>query len=723
MIDLQEAVRKLRADLEQALRRLRGLEKIQAAQPLTAEGYTAPGDILYLGDARSIENTLDPSGNKPIATGWSNETLMPGCDLTLLGDYASITITVAAWTSGWSQAEQYMRVRRDSLTGELLDTQYWNTYGSGGSQLGHQHEWAFIVVDNAPTTGHYVLTVEEVENDHTVYSDTRGFTLSGNSKYITALHIGTTGQVMTVAPTGLPVWAAAGFSGSNTGDVTLGAGSDAALSLSGQVLTLADVLTPTEHTAIGNSSPHHAPVTLTTDHGLSLTGQQLALGTPSTVTGSSTNAVTTTTHSHALDNDTTALTKYLKLTGGTLTGPVIMGGVTSAMQLTLDDTKSLFEVDTTYKAGFYVNAAGEPIFTMVRGSAGTTMLGAGVNGDTMRRFTIDVDGGMSWGSGAATRDVILLRSAANELRLYDSIQIDLDLRVGNTTQSGKVTVLQTGTADTSGVTLYAPAKARSSRWYIDASSQTHLIAGGGSGDIVFNAAGAGKIGIHTAAPTAGLEVVGKADNIQLLITANGTQTTDLARFGTASNYLAIEADGTIRLVGTATGWKDIFFPQSPPKATGAGNPTLGTLVGNLRAYSYAVNDLHDFDPQEYGHDGKTSATITYHAHWYSMTNVAAARAVKWEIEETWCNPSGVINATTTTAVEVTIPANTAAGTQFVSDVLAKTPSGIGPATMLHIRLKRVTAAGTAPAADPFVAGIHAHYEVDTPAGSRTISAK
>lgn len=40
--------------------------------------------------------------------------------------------------------------------------------------------------------------------------------------------------------------------------VTLGAGSDAALALSGQELTLADVLTPTEHTAIGNGAPHHA---------------------------------------------------------------------------------------------------------------------------------------------------------------------------------------------------------------------------------------------------------------------------------------------------------------------------------------------------------------------------------------------------------------------------------------------------------------------------------
>jgi hypothetical protein len=44
----------------------------------------------------------------------------------------------------------------------------------------------------------------------------------------------------------------------------------------------------------------HAAVTLATDHGLSLSTQQLAMGTPSTLTAATTNAVTTTTHTHAI---------------------------------------------------------------------------------------------------------------------------------------------------------------------------------------------------------------------------------------------------------------------------------------------------------------------------------------------------------------------------------------------------------------------------------------
>jgi len=44
----------------------------------------------------------------------------------------------------------------------------------------------------------------------------------------------------------------------------------------------------------------HVAVTLAANNGLSLTGQVLAMGTPSTITSSSTNSVTTSTHTHAI---------------------------------------------------------------------------------------------------------------------------------------------------------------------------------------------------------------------------------------------------------------------------------------------------------------------------------------------------------------------------------------------------------------------------------------
>lgn len=61
-----------------------------------------------------------------------------------------------------------------------------------------------------------------------------------------------------------------------------------------------DVLTPAEHTAIGDGAPHHAAVTLGANPGLSLSTQELVLGTPSTLTVSTTNAVTGANHTHAI---------------------------------------------------------------------------------------------------------------------------------------------------------------------------------------------------------------------------------------------------------------------------------------------------------------------------------------------------------------------------------------------------------------------------------------
>jgi hypothetical protein len=62
--------------------------------------------------------------------------------------------------------------------------------------------------------------------------------------------------------------------------VTLGDGSDAALTLDGQELTLADVLTPDEHTAIGDGAPHHARL-----HGLGSTDDHDNLGDYSVALG------------------------------------------------------------------------------------------------------------------------------------------------------------------------------------------------------------------------------------------------------------------------------------------------------------------------------------------------------------------------------------------------------------------------------------------------------
>lgn len=201
---------------------------------------------------------------------------------------------------------------------------------------------------------------------------------------------------------------------------------------------------------------------------------------------------------------------------------------------------------------------------------------------------------------------------------------------------------------------------------------------------------------------------------------NGLKRIAGLQVGNDTSYAEFEGDGTIHLNGNATAWKDVFFVQSPPKTTGAGNPTLVTWNGNLRGYAYAVNDTHDFDPQEFPHDGKEGSTATWHIHFVSRTNVAATRAVKWQLEFTAANKDQVFPAPTTISVEVTIPANTAANTHMVANIGTFTVGTIQSQTFA--KLTRIAAAGTAPADDPVVVGVHYHYEVDT-VGSREITSK
>jgi hypothetical protein len=191
-------------------------------------------------------------------------------------------------------------------------------------------------------------------------------------------------------------------------------------------------------------------------------------------------------------------------------------------------------------------------------------------------------------------------------------------------------------------------------------------------------------------------------------------------FGTETDNTTIEADGTTKFNGAATVWKDIFFPMAPPKATGAGNPTLTTWNGTLRGYTFAANDVHDFDPQEFTHDGKQGSTATWHIHFVSRTNVGADRAVKYQLEYSQANRNGVFAAPTAVSAEFVIPAGTAANTHFAEDIATFTTGNI--AGQMFVRLTRIAAVGTAPADDPVIIGVHYHYSVDT-IGSREIFTK
>jgi hypothetical protein len=65
----------------------------------------------------------------------------------------------------------------------------------------------------------------------------------------------------------------------------------------------------------------------------------------------------------------------------------------------------------------------------VAASASTNAIAAYVTGDTANRFTIGGDGSLGWGSGSASTDTNLYRSAANVLKTDDSLTVGTNLTV------------------------------------------------------------------------------------------------------------------------------------------------------------------------------------------------------------------------------------------------------------------------------------------------------
>jgi hypothetical protein len=67
-------------------------------------------------------------------------------------------------------------------------------------------------------------------------------------------------------------------------------------------------------------------------------------------------------------------------------------------------------------------------------ATGDYIIGSRVTSDTVSRFTVRADGRLDWGSGSATQETNLYRSAANTLKTDDNFIVDLNLTVNGVGQ-------------------------------------------------------------------------------------------------------------------------------------------------------------------------------------------------------------------------------------------------------------------------------------------------
>lgn len=186
--------------------------------------------------------------------------------------------------------------------------------------------------------------------------------------------------------------------------------------------------------------------------------------------------------------------------------------------------------------------------------------------------------------------------------------------------------------------------------------------------------------------------------------------------------MSISVQRNVAGTGDITGWLDIDFPILI-RGTGPNIPTLTTMLGNITAPQWAVNDFNVCEVQELVHGWKEGSTFMWHLHMVTNSVDASDRFVKWEVEWTHANFNGVFGTpTVTTSAEFTIPANTTSKTHLIVPIANITiPTGLIGSHMFA-RLKRVASTGTAPSANPWCGMLQMHIECDT-AGSRSVQAK
>ena len=268
------------------------------------------------------------------------------------------------------------------------------------------------------------------------------------------------------------------------------------------------------------------------------------------------------------------------------------------------------------------------------------------------------------------------------------------------------------------------------------------------------------VGILTDSPSAGLHILKTTEQLRLGYDANNYFSTTVASTGSTTfnlvassgtpvfnfsdgiyvngvsrigdggttNYTEFEADGSLTMVGTATVFQDVNTGFAGAKVPAANAPTWTTFIGNINAYTFAVDNYIDVEALEVPHGWKEGSDIEIHIHWATNgNNDATVRGVKWEVEYTWAN---MLSAGGTTAfgsiaavsTETSIAANEPTLTHKYTSVLTFTPTGGKVGMYIKLRLKRIASVtNTAPANNPFGLAVGIHCELNR-IGSRTSSA-
>ena len=176
-------------------------------------------------------------------------------------------------------------------------------------------------------------------------------------------------------------------------------------------------------------------------------------------------------------------------------------------------------------------------------------------------------------------------------------------------------------------------------------------------------------------------------------------------------------DKTIEL--TESVWDDILFPVLSLQVGGTA-PTLSTFQGNIKQYTFAINDIC-YGCVEIPHTYKEGTNLDAHVH--IVTNGAESGVeARYELEY-WFVDMGEASTTTTVITSADYTLTNADGQHEYIDLGDITGTNFKIGALLAFQLKRVALVdGSNPSSDPFVLSVGFHHQLDT-MGSRQETAK
>ena len=201
--------------------------------------------------------------------------------------------------------------------------------------------------------------------------------------------------------------------------------------------------------------------------------------------------------------------------------------------------------------------------------------------------------------------------------------------------------------------------------------------------------------------------------------------------GTASPQEKLSVEGNLNLpktsgngikidIATPTfGWRDLRA-EIRTRGVGATDPNDATYIGNIKAYSFSVND-EAWIEFHIPHDYVAGTDIHLHFHWSHNSAIVTGGSVTWEADVTYAkghnqaafpatvNPTLSPDASTTQyqhmVSEVQLSASSPSAVQIDTDDLE--PDGIILARV-YLSANNITSSGAVP--DPFLHEVDVHYQ-------------